>query len=92
MLLLAAPLGHTDSVINTLIVMRIYVLMSSQEARRQADKGKKINLMNKNISNCCYVSAEKAMAPHSSTPAWKIPWTEEPGRLWSLGSLRVGDN
>ena len=24
---------------------------------------------------------EKAMAPHSSTPAWKIPWTEEPGRL-----------
>ena len=33
---------------------------------------------------------EKAMAPHSSTPAWKIPWTEEPGRLWSTGSLRVG--
>jgi len=33
---------------------------------------------------------EKAMAPHSSTPAWKIPWTEEPGRLQSVGSLRVG--
>ena len=32
---------------------------------------------------------EKAMAPHSSTPAWKIPWTEEPGRLQSMGSLRV---
>ena len=30
------------------------------------------------------------MAPHSSTLAWKIPWTEEPGRLWSMGSLRVG--
>ena len=30
------------------------------------------------------------MAPHSSTPAWKIPWTEEPGRLQSMGSLRVG--
>ena len=29
------------------------------------------------------------MAPHSSTPAWKIPWTEEPGRLQSMGSLRV---
>ena len=27
------------------------------------------------------------MAPHSSTPAWKIPWTEEPGRLQSMGSL-----
>jgi len=33
---------------------------------------------------------EKAMAPHSSTLAWKIPWTEEPGRLQFMGSLRVG--
>ena len=30
------------------------------------------------------------VAPHSSTLAWKIPWTEEPGRLQSMGSLRVG--
>ena len=30
---------------------------------------------------------EKAMAPHSSTLAWKIPWMEEPGRLQSMGSL-----
>ena len=35
---------------------------------------------------------EKAMAPHSSTLAWKIPWMEEPGRLQSMGSLRVGHN
>ena len=35
-------------------------------------------------------AAEKAMAPHSSTVAWKIPWTEEPGGLRSVGSLRVG--
>ena len=35
-------------------------------------------------------SPEKAMAPHSSTLAWKIPWTEEPGRLRSMGSQRVG--
>ena len=34
--------------------------------------------------------SEKAMATHSSTPAWKIPWAEEPGRLQSMGSLRVG--
>ena len=34
--------------------------------------------------------SEKAMAPHSSTLAWKIPWTEEPGGLQSMGSLRVG--
>ena len=33
---------------------------------------------------------EKAMAPHSSTLAWKLPWMEEPGRLQSMGSLRVG--
>ena len=33
---------------------------------------------------------EKAMAPHSSTLAWKIPWMEEPGRLQSMVSLRVG--
>ena len=33
---------------------------------------------------------EKAMAPHSSTLAWKIPWTEEPGRLQSMVLLRVG--
>ena len=32
------------------------------------------------------------MATHSSTLAWKIPWTEEPGRLQSQGSLRVGHN
>ena len=33
---------------------------------------------------------EKEMATHSSTIAWKIPWTEEPGRLQSMGSQRVG--
>ena len=32
---------------------------------------------------------EKSMAPHSSTLAWKIPWMEKPGRLQSVGSLRV---
>ena len=33
---------------------------------------------------------EKEMAIHSSTIAWKIPWTEEPGRLQSMGLQRVG--
>ena len=44
------------------------------------------------VPNCmpALCSQEKAMAPHSSTLAWKIPWTEEPGRLQSMGSLRVG--
>ena len=34
----------------------------------------------------------KAVAPHSSTLAWEIPWMEEPGRLQSMGSLRVRHN
>ena len=47
---------------------------------------------------CCWLCSlpldivrfsEKAMAPHSSTLAWKIPWMEEPGRLQSMGLLRV---
>ena len=36
--------------------------------------------------------SEKAMAPHSSAVAWKMPWTEEPGRLQSVGLLRVRHN
>ena len=35
---------------------------------------------------------EKEMATHSSILAWKIPWTEDPGRLQSMGSQRVGHN
>ena len=35
---------------------------------------------------------EKEMATHSSICAWKIPWMEEPGRLQSMGSQRVGHN
>ena len=37
-------------------------------------------------------SLEKEMATHSSTLAWKVPWTEEPGGLLSTGSQRVGHN
>ena len=35
---------------------------------------------------------EEEMAPHTSTLAWRIPWTGEPGGLQSLGSQRVGDD
>ena len=44
------------------------------------------------LSKCLNVGIdlEKTMATHSSTLAWRIPWTEEPGRLQSMGSLRVG--
>ena len=52
-----------------------------------------ISLMTSDVEHLfMFVShlSEKAMAPHSSTLAWKIPWTEEPGRLQSMGSLGVG--
>ena len=49
-------------------------------------KGRGIRDQIANISG----SSEKAIATHSSTLAWKIPWMEEPGRLQSMGSLRVG--
>ena len=45
--------------------------------------------MEKKIEVKEVLKREKAMAPHSSTLAWKIPWMEEPGRLQSMGSLRV---
>ena len=56
-------------------------------------------IINVYIENCKHIYvvgyvllSEKAMAPHSSTLAWQIPWTEELGRLQSMGSLRVGQD
>ena len=46
----------------------------------------------KGIYSQLVVSLDKAMAPHSSTLAWTIPWTEQPGRLQSMGSIGVGHN
>ena len=59
------------------------------ELKRQFNKVAKINIQN-SIAILYLNISEKAMAPHSSIFAWKIPWTEEPGRLQSMGSLRVG--
>ena len=42
------------------------------------------------LQNFLELTPEKSMAPCSSSLAWKIPWTEEPGGLNSMGSLRVG--
>ena len=54
---------------------------------RQTFVGKAMSLLFNIVSR---LIMEKAMAPHSSTLAWKIPWMEEPGGLQSVGSLRVG--
>ena len=53
------------------------------------DNGPSQQVLAKLIWPFLVLSTEKAMAPHSSTLAWKIPWTEEPGGLQSMGSLRV---
>ena len=44
------------------------------------------------FNQCPKSVTEKAMAPHSSTLAWKTPWIEGPGGLQSMGSLGVGHN
>ena len=48
-----------------------------------------IKIARKNINNFRY-AGKKTMATHSSALAWKIPWTEEPGKLQSMGLQRVG--
>ena len=60
------------------------VLLSFDRSLKGVPKNSPWNMM------CSLSFPEKAMAPHSSTLAWKIPWTEEPGRLQSMGSLLVG--
>ena len=54
------------------------------------DLSRKVNPGEECICFCLVPRSEKAMAPHSSTLAWKVPWTEEPGGLQSMGSRRVG--
>ena len=46
-------------------------------------------LSSSSSSSSKHTSLDKAMAPHSSTLAWRVPWTEEPGGLQYMGSLRV---
>ena len=71
------------------------VLMSQVEGhstkKKSDQKSSKFSKLSKNKENLrkCH-SLEKAMATNSSTLAWNFPWTEEPGRLQSMGSLRVG--
>ena len=51
-----------------------------------------LSLLKKKVWKRLGKDLEKAMAPHSRTLAWKIPWTEEPGGLQSMGSRRVRHN
>ena len=64
----------------------LYMTGKTIALTRQTLVGKVMSLLLNMLSR---LVMEKAMAPHSSTHAWKIPWAEEPGRLQSMGLLRV---
>ena len=72
-----------------------YTEFSNSKAHGQKDGQntvRKHDTRNGDLAELRKEIAEKATAPHSSTLAWKLPWTEEPGRLQSMGSLRVRPN
>ena len=69
----------------------LQIAMKRREAKGKGEMKRYIYLnaqFPKNSKECKEI-VEKATAPHSSTLAWKTPWTEEPGGLQSMGSLRV---
>ena len=72
------------------------MILSIQNAEKAMFlQGRKVKAFLESFNRECVfrplsIRTEKAMAPHSSTLAWKIPWMEEPGGLQSMGSLRVG--
>ena len=75
----------------------LYIYLGGSHSKESAcnvgDLGSIPGLVSSPGEGNCYPfqsSSEKAVAPHSSTLAWKIPWREEPGGLQSMGSLRVG--
>ena len=79
-MLSAAPTGMTFS--------KSLVILQAGHDKKTALSYQTLQLIRDLILfSCC---SEKVMATHSSTLAWIIPWMEEPGRLRSVGSLRVG--
>ena len=72
------------------LASRVHLLSWTQESFLVSSQPLVLLLTSFSSDSCCFTYREKAMAPHSSTLAWKIPWVEEPGRLQSMGSWRVG--
>ena len=60
------------------------------DPRIRETRGKQVLVNKENRSQLFLMLSIFFLATHSSTLAWKIPWAEEPGRLQSMGSLRVG--
>ena len=76
--------------VRTLEWVAISCSRASSNPKTVTTKLCKLSLLSYKICLHPRLKSEKAMAPHSSTLAWKIPWMEEPGRLQSTGLLRVG--
>ena len=80
-------LSHLNMTTGKTIVLTIWTSLVAQTVKRLSTMWE---------TQVCSLAREdpleKEMAMHSSTIAWKIPWTEEPGRLQSMGSQRVGRN
>ena len=58
--------------------------------RKESDMTERLHFLKAGVGWGRIISIwEKAMAPHSSTLAWRVPWTEDPGGLQSMGSRRV---
>jgi len=69
--------SHSPKTITTLLIS--HTTIQSRKFKKERSSLR--------ISGSLFIQLEKAMAPHSSTLAWKIPWMKEPGRLQSMGSL-----
>ena len=76
--------GNTNKIVSTNELRNTFLMLPSW------DCGQWRLSWRTQIKPVKHVHAEKAMAPHPCTLAWKIPWMEEPGRLQSMGSLRFG--
>ena len=82
---------HTNTPIKPLFPFHLCAFQRTEEEIVMGGLVQGRGYSNSSQSGPCRLwGPEKAMAPHSSTLAWKIPWMEEPGRLQSMGSLRVG--
>ena len=85
---------HQQFPLSLFLSLRLLALLSSMLnaflGRFSPHYGKDSATTSLGLHAAILATLEKAMAPHSSTLAWKIPWTEEPGGLQSMGSLRVG--
>ena len=90
--------SHTCKVMLKILQARLQQYVNRELADVQAGFRKGRGTRDQIDNICCIIRrrqwhpTEKAMAPHSSTFAWKIPWMEGPGRLQSMGSPRVGHN